>query len=111
MGDDGFTIEPGVLRAEGDAFEAISAELDTAFLSWQLRLAALGDIFGDDDPGRSLAEAYNPRRAFVEDVAWGKLVTGLSSAQSGLRDMAGNHQRSDSEHSAVFWRMLDGEAG
>jgi uncharacterized protein YukE len=67
--------------------EALAAALGRL----QGALGGLGDVCGDDQPGRSFAAGYQPKVELLER-ALRRMVEGLRDIDSGLQLMASNYE-------------------
>lgn len=93
MGDR-FSVHPESLIRSGAQFSVESARLLGAVTRLESALGALGDVCGDDDPGRQFAGAYKPNAALLER-ALGNMVKGLDAIGRGLEVMGINYSGGD----------------
>jgi uncharacterized protein YukE len=76
--------------------EALAAALGRL----QGALGGLGDVCGDDQPGRSFAAGYQPKVELLER-ALGRMVEGLREIDGGLKLMASNYAGAEAASQVV----------
>ncbi len=93
MGDR-FDVEPETLRSGAAAFARTAPDIEDALTRLRSQLSALGEPWGDDEPGRAFAKGYEPNaRALMEAIA--TLSEGTTSMGQGLAAMADRYERGD----------------
>jgi uncharacterized protein YukE len=87
-------VHPDSLRAAGAQLRLDGQALAAALSRLQGALATLGDVCGDDEPGRTFAGGYQPKVAVIER-ALQNMAAGLAGVDSGLRTMAANYEQAE----------------
>ena len=106
MPDDGCAIDPESLHHGSGRMAEAHDRLMAALARWDAVLSSLGDVCGNDEPGRAVGSVHDRLRDFINTTACPKLDRGLASASQGLADMADNHTATDQRNQAAVWSML-----
>jgi uncharacterized protein YukE len=91
---DGFRTTPDEIRSQASVFQDAAADLSTSLQILQSSLTCLGNVTGDDDPGRKIAERYDHNASVAEANAQA-LAKGATTIAHNLRTMAGNYTGQD----------------
>lgn len=99
---DQLEVTPATLRAAAGTWHGEAPVVETALRRLEGRLQALGEPWGNDDPGRAFASQYRPNaRKLVSAVD--QLARGLDAIADGLDAMADRYERAE-DASAVEGR-------
>lgn len=91
---DGFDVRPADLRGAAGSFRREEGALEGHLEALRSGLSALGEPWGDDDPGRSFGSNYQPSAtALLANI--GVVAEGLGSIRDGLLEMAEHYRGSD----------------
>lgn len=91
---DRFDVRPADLRGCAGSFRREEGALEGHLETLRNGLSALGEPWGDDDPGRSFGSNYQPSAtALLTNI--GVIAEGLGSISDGLLEMAEHYQGSD----------------
>ena len=98
--NEGFWIEPEVVRAAAPAFDQLGQRMDEVFATLRAKLEAEGHCWGWDDYGQAFQKDYVPARdnatAFLPQMVQGlkDIAAGLvEAADTAVRGEDATHQK------------------
>ncbi|SBT68509.1 hypothetical protein GA0070622_5613 [Micromonospora sediminicola] len=94
-------IDPDGLAAAGASMRSAADDFSRRLAAFQVRLAGIGGIFGDDETGSLLAMAYEEASGFVFE-ALAEAADEVGLAGDDLTAMARSHEANEADTSELF---------
>ena len=105
---DTFNVAPETLDKASNCFLDKDPELASIIESAKEQLRSLGDVCGQDEPGRRFAASYGPHeQAVLRNLD--ELPGGLGRISQGLTTMAANYRNAEQASTVDFERGSGGD--